>query len=216
MSMRLVALVGEPGAGKDTAAKALIDKGYQALSFGALVYEEVSEAFGFPKEALYERSTKETPLPALALAGCTDKEYIEVARAYLREQSSDSFLLTPRSPRFHLQVWATNYKRAKYGQDYYIRAVARAIARDPLGAFVITDLRSQAEFDFIKGKDGLVVRVVAKGRNADTNAMAHTVEQVASTLPADFILPNLWGSPELLRMALLTAVSSHFEEMIAT
>jgi len=56
-----------------------------------------------------------------------------------------------------LQWWGTEYRREKYGDDYWIRDLENRI--DPNRNYVISDLRFKNEFDYIKSTGGITVKV---------------------------------------------------------
>lgn len=65
--MRLIGLTGRAGAGKDTAAAALVDAGYCQVAFADKLKRIVAELAGEPVQNFYDRELKEAECPALAM-----------------------------------------------------------------------------------------------------------------------------------------------------
>jgi hypothetical protein len=162
---RLVGLLGAKGAGKDTAATLLVQKlGFIRLGFADALYREVVEAFGVTNEFVSRRETKETPLEELALLHCKDPQFVEIVERILgiaTMQDRQAFRAAPRSPRWVLQQWGTEYRRrSAYGWDsYWLDQVSGVIAAHPKSRFVITDVRFPNEADYVEREGGLLARV---------------------------------------------------------
>ena len=81
---------GSKGSGKDTAAehifRCLKEKGLQVrrTSFAGALYDEVSQAFGIAIPVILDRKFKDSPQFEMALANCTDKEYISKLPCWFR------------------------------------------------------------------------------------------------------------------------------------
>jgi hypothetical protein len=171
MMHRLVGLLGAKGAGKDTAATLLVQKlGFVRLGFADALYREVMEAFGVTMEFLSCRETKETPLAELALVYCKDANFVEIVERSLSRlmlgrkvtgHERNAFRAAPRSPRWILQQWGTEYRRrSRYGWDsYWLDQVSDVIAASPEARFVITDVRFPNEADYVEQEGGLLARV---------------------------------------------------------
>lgn len=186
----LIGLLGAKGAGKDTAARILIERlGFVRTSFATALYQEVANAYGVSVEFLENREFKETPLLKLKLANCADIHFVEVALRLLAVQAGaaltpvwmpailrplfsvigflqvwlfrDTLLHTPRSPRWVLQLWGTEYRRrSRYGHDsYWLDKVRVLILANPQTHYVITDVRFKNEADFVEEMGGLLVRI---------------------------------------------------------
>lgn len=153
---------GSAGVGKDTVADYLEEKyGWQKFAFSDQIYAEVAAAYGLDDESLLrDRETKDTESHLLALRYCTDPGFVETAYSVLHTQRLGyigEMGRLPLSPRWVLQVWGTEYRRA---QDalYWIKATDRWLsAQREVGYpehrcqyYVNTTVRFENERDWIK------------------------------------------------------------------
>lgn len=165
---QVIGLLGRKGAGKDTAANALVAAGWVRIAIAGPLYREVGEAFGVTVDFLGNRKTKETPLPELALYRCRDQVFVAVAIAHAGMQLGvtnsrklRNFLMKPRSPRQVMQWWGTEYKRRIIRDDYWLQMARDAIRAQPDKNFVITDIRLPSEAVLLTAEfDGTLARVV--------------------------------------------------------
>lgn len=119
--MQLIGLAGPARSGKDTVANHLVKAhGFTKFSFADALYEEVSEAFRVSVGFLQDPRIKDADVPELALKHCRDEKFVEVARVARWGMKGPAFRGTARSPRFILQTWGTEYRRAQ-DPDYWIR-----------------------------------------------------------------------------------------------
>ncbi|MFZ2307562.1 MAG: hypothetical protein WAW73_07345 [Rhodoferax sp.] len=155
LSPLIIALTGYPGAGKDTVGDVLApQQGFLRIAFADALRREVSEAWRIDARMLTDRTTKEWPLPALAVGMCSAKGFI------LWCVDGRESLTEPRSPRWILQRWASYQRR--YIPDYYARIVERWIDQQVawgLSRFVVTDLRDPVEETVLRRLGAKVVRV---------------------------------------------------------
>jgi hypothetical protein len=199
---RVVGLIGRKGAGKDTAAKALIAAGWRRLAYAEPLYLEVAGAFGVTVDFLSNRDTKETPLPEMALYKCRDQVFVAVCIAEAGMQLGvtsarkiRAFLRAPRSPRQNLQCWGTEYKRRIVHPLYWLNQVRDIIRANPGTNFVITDVRYPDEALLATDEfGGMLGRVDRPSLNTQTDAgMLHPTETAMRTYPVDIDLVNLDG-----------------------
>jgi len=232
--VRLIGLLGLKGAGKDTAAEILISRlGFVGTSFAAALYQEVGIAYGVTVGLMENRLTKETSLLKLKLANCVDADFVRVALEYLSEQTRQTSvphwapgvlqpvfralgaakarlfrraaLEAPRSPRWVLQLWGTEYRRqSRFGRDsYWIDQVDALIAAQPECNFVIKDVRTAHEADFVEGRGGVLARVrrptleaqEAQDRAAGIVTALHSSETELLTREVRLELVNREGEP---------------------
>ncbi len=200
---RIIGLTGARGAGKDTVAKMLASDDFVRTAFADALYIEAAEAYGVPVDLLQYRPTKETALMALALERCADKGFVTQMREVFAKElderakhpwlpkSLDLFaadrqqevlgqwLAAPRSPRFILQYWGTEYRRALFGDSYWRGKVAAQLRRYPERRFVITDVRFPDEADLLRSMGGLIIRVLRPALSYEDKALDRHPSEVA-------------------------------------
>ena len=196
--MRIVGMMGPKGHGKDTAAEALIAKGWLRASFADPLYNEVAQAFMVSRALLEFRLTKETPLPALALVNCSSSEFVQVMlkldELALGLTELRVAMAKPRSPREILQVWGTEYRREMFNPDYWRNQVRDKIQSEPGASWVITDVRYPNEAELLRelgGDSCKLARVVRPSLMAalDIRSM-HKSEVSMLTYPVDVEFEN--------------------------
>lgn len=165
----LIGLTGLAGAGKDTAADALVLRaGFHKLAFADALRLEVEHAYELPANdrLLRDRATKETPTDRLALGWCTDIEFVQaVNRAVFAGDMPLSELDVPRSPRQILQWWGTEYRRAQNEAYWLIKLLERSIGLMQVGTRrqVITDCRFANEAQAVRNAGGEIWQVFRPG-----------------------------------------------------
>ena len=122
--MMLIGLSGPAGVGKDTVADYLVEThGFTKFSFSDALYREVSEAFGISIEELQRRETKEKLHDKLIETRCKDAEFVKFMRSAPDENISTYVWPRSFSPRWVLQRWGTDYRRAQ-DPDYWVKKTA--------------------------------------------------------------------------------------------
>lgn len=185
--MKLIALCGAAGAGKDTVADMLPAR---KLAFADALYREVAEAWGVEQHVLRCRETKETHQSRLALKNCGSSSFLEFS--ILNETWA-------RSPRELLQFWG-DYRRAQ-DPDYFVNAIAQHIANG-LGPLVITDVRFPNEAALVRRLGGQLWQIRRPGYEA--GGTGHASDTDGSEFEPDVILEN-FGSLDDLRRTVLDA-----------
>lgn len=215
MTARIVGLMGRMGSGKDTFGAHLIAKGYTRVAFGEGIYREAAQGMQTTVEALGARATKEMPQASLCLARCIETEFVEVALAQLGASRSvrqalkhpgkvsrrrlKRWLQKPLSPRQVLQWWGSEYRRARYGQDYWIRQLTERMAKAPGATFVVTDVRLMSEVQALKALDAHLLRVVRPSQGGVTDTtLLHPTERELLSFKEDLTIQNLEGQLTLL------------------
>jgi hypothetical protein len=171
--VNLIALNGQAGAGKDTAADILVRYAhFQKLAFADALRAEVAEAFEIQDmgSILHDRQAKEQPHAALTLRSC--KEFCFVGAVALATQATvnSEWLDAPRSPRQILQWWGTEFRRRR-DPRYWVKAMMDRIdvRRDGLRRegkperFVITDCRFPNEYAYARAVGGSMWRIHRAG-----------------------------------------------------
>lgn len=197
----IVAITGRPRVGKDTLGEYLIDNhDYASLAIADPLYDEVAAAFGVSPLVLKSREWKENPQNCLAIWQCDDPEY----RQMMKARGED--VITPRTSRYHLRYWGTEYRRAR--NPFYWADASRGALKAAEGrSIVITDMRAYdrtfTEYTFFReyaaqhGMDFALVEVLrengeAWGHSSDDRFLDHMI---------DLTVTNHEGSPEGMFLA---------------
>lgn len=184
--MKLVALCGLHGAGKDTVADALPA---QKFAFADALYREVAEVFGVQVSDLKFRDSKEIPFGRLALKYCQDDGFRDF-------RGVPSNANAPRSPRQILQWWG-DYRRA-IDPDYFINKCRSDVVEH--SEVVITDCRFPNEAAMVRQLGGQIWQVVRPGHNPPCNG--HASENDGSGFAPDVVIINNGTLEELRATAL--------------
>lgn len=184
--MKLLALCGAAGAGKDTVADMLP---VRKLAFADALYREVAEAWGVEQHVLRCRETKETPTDDLCVMDCEDEGFTDFV--------FDEMWSVPRSPRQILQWWG-DYRRAQ-DPDYFVNATAQHIANG-LGPLVITDVRFPNEAALVRQLGGQLWQIRRPGYEA--GGTGHASDTDGSEFRPDVVLENFGGLDDLRRTVL--------------
>lgn len=195
--MKLIALCGAAGAGKDTVADMLPAR---KLAFADALYREVAEAWGVEQHVLRCRETKEKSLPELALRYCNDGRFLEAHR--------DTPWDAGRSPRQILQWWG-DYRRAQ-DPDYFVKLTRKELvnwdwasaAGGERSGFVLTDVRFPNEAAMVRQLGGQIWQIRRPGYEA--GGTGHASDTDGSEFSPDRVLVN-GGSLEDLRATVLAA-----------
>jgi hypothetical protein len=175
--MKLIGLAGPAGVGKDTVADYLVtNHGFTKFSFSDPLYEEVAQAFGIDKALLYDREKKEQPMEGLNYWFCTDKDF---QRMMFKLLAADGVKYPGDwwpSPRWVLQRWGTDYRRAQDPEYWIKKAVAfvemwwkREQERQhdadyvPSGGLVNCSVRFPNERSFVQQYNGEVWHIRREG-----------------------------------------------------
>ncbi|MFI2673874.1 hypothetical protein ACH5AU_30675 [Streptomyces albidoflavus] len=179
----LIGLAGAARSGKDTAATALLDIGWQRRAFADRL-----------KSFLYELNPwiDSVETAAIAeLAGEVDRHGWEMVKKYSAET------------RRLLQRGGTEAGRQVLGEDVWVDALFQDLRTgDHLTPTVITDVRFPNEAEAVRSRGGLVVQIVRPGQEHIHEA-EHISENALDDFTFDATLIND-GSPEGLGARLCT------------
>lgn len=192
--MKLVALCGIHGAGKDTVADALPAR---KLAFADKLYEEVAEAWAEDIEWLRNRKYKDAAQWEMRLDACRNEEFLGYLRwsgkAWIGSYDDGSL---PRSPRQILQWWG-DYRRAQ-DPDYFVKAArARMVWGEP---HVFTDVRFANEAALVRQLGGQIWQIKRPGHNPPCSG--HTSETTGDEFNPNVILLNNGTLQDLQNAAL--------------
>ena len=193
--------------GKDTVADYLAEKrGFQRVAFADNLKREVALAYGTTVERLEQRELKETPQDYLALKHCTEDEFVDVALESLGLVAKYGSIAAvpvgelnielnePRSPRWVTQRWGTEYRRMRYGDDYWAKQGC-AQASGP-GNFAFTDVRMPNEPEALSRINAVLVRIIRLGTEVPYTGQEHPSEISLLHTPVFKTITNLDGDFE--------------------
>lgn len=183
--MKLIALCGAAGAGKDTVADMLPAR---KLAFADTLYAEVAAAWGVSVEWLKDRRFKDVLQWEMRLDACQNEEFLGYLRwsgkAWIGSYDDGNL---PRSPRQILQWWG-DYRRAQ-SPDYFVARVAATLTWiDPHMDSVITDVRFSNEADMVRKFVGEIWQIRREGIEA--GATGHSSDNDGSQFNPDRIIYN--------------------------
>jgi hypothetical protein len=139
--MKIVAICGFQGSGKDTLASILIEKyGYKKLSFAGAVKDVASVVFSWDRKML-EGDTKES------------REW----REQVDEWWSNKLGIPNLTPRYILQQFGTDLFRNHFHKDIWIACVERKLQQ--YEKVVITDCRFPNEIRIMKKYGATVIHI---------------------------------------------------------
>ena len=189
--MKLIALCGAAGAGKDTVADMLPAR---KLAFADALYREVAEAWGVDQHVLRCRDTKEKPTGILAIQSCKAFGFWPWAVENLTAPLYES------SPRQILQWWG-DYRRAQ-DPDYFVKQTRTAAEwADYSGEHVvITDVRFPNEAALVRQLGGQLWQVRRLGY--DAGGTGHASDTDGSEFRPEVVLENFGGLDDLRRKVL--------------
>lgn len=186
--MRLIALCGAAGAGKDTVADML---SMRKVAFADALYAEVAEAWRVGDAELRNRASKELPSYLMAIASCRDVEFWQF--------KADEELCAPRSPRQILQWWG-DFRRAQ-NPGYFVQRTRELIqGASQSRGWIISDCRFANEAAMVRELGGQIWQVTRPGIAA--GATGHISDTDGSQFAPDRVIAN-HGSLSALHLALV-------------
>jgi hypothetical protein len=210
--LKILALTGEAGHGKDTAALLIADawvkqgRGHVVCrAFADALRTEVIAAYGIDYRLLSDPETKETKTPLLALNRCNDQKFVKAANGFELATVNEE----PLTPRTVMQLWGTEYRRTD-DPDYWVNRMDELItatktAYPPVTLFIITDCRFPNEADFIRRMRGQIWRISRPGYKKPGWTSAHISERGQKAITSDCTFSNTLI--EDLRMQLIDSIS---------
>lgn len=162
----IIGLHGERGAGKDTAAEALVTyAGFRRLSFADELRDQCFKLFkhvfdsgnpsvkdsGAADLFYYNSRDKDTPNSGLFVANTNNLKFMQWFRHKCTCANFDEELFRPRTARWFMQNYA-DFLKEENGKNYFVDRVKARIAEtvDKVGPFgrnnfVVTDVRYEHE-----------------------------------------------------------------------
>lgn len=218
--MKIIALSGWKGSGKDTAADRLVDiYGYKKMSFAEPLKQYVSKEHDIPTNWLEDQKLKEIPLENMpvipkdefslnmakmlyrefrTLEGQMPSDYhVDISGAFIGLVGHDPRQLywTPRA----LLILEGSVKRSIYSEYWSNRLVDSIfmLNNNNISKFVISDIRYRTEVEHLKkifGKDLLVVRIDRHPFSSSTDSSEIDLDNY----PFDLVIHNKGTREEFL------------------
>jgi hypothetical protein len=216
----LIGLAGSAGTGKDTIADYLVEQyGFTKFSFSDALYREVSEAFGVSVEELQDRDKKELPHPGLIAHKCKDTAFFAVMFVEAERRGALSPGFAQFSPRWVLQRWGTEYRRAQ-DPDYWLKQAALWVKAwldvtkddgEHHPGLVNTSVRFPNEQAWIDEMGGVVWHVRRPERDGCASELDYVSEQELPVGANDRVIWNT-GTVEQLNTAVSLLLQSPADE----
>lgn len=204
----IIGLTGLAGTGKDTVANLLCAHlEFARYAFAEPLRHEIVNAFGIDARLLTDRHTKEVPTPELALSRCVDQAFIGTMYQHLANNDAKAFFEqqdAPRSPRQVMQWWGTEYRREKFGRQYWTqRLTGRVLMQQHNGQrlHVITDVRFPEEAAAIRSMGGQIWQV-KRPHSTHQPAATHSSEVDGSAYRPEVVINNTHDIKHLQHLVL--------------
>jgi hypothetical protein len=199
--MKLIALTGLHGAGKDTVADALPAR---KLAFADVLYREAAEAWRVPQSELRCREGKELPHELLNMDTCAYDDFREwhFQKHGKGVKNWEEWAFTNYSPRQILQWWG-DYRRAQ-DPDYFVKRARQELVdwdwATPDGTYVLTDCRFPNEAAMVRQLGGHIWQVVRSGHEPPRTG--HASETTGDEFAPDVVILNAGTLDDLRATAL--------------
>ena len=183
----IIGLNGLAGVGKDTAADFLVAQHqFSKVAFGDAIKIELADAYKISVDIFNDRKTKEIDTPTLSLEKCSNSDFVFKISENCQDHDLVTFLSLPRSPRWVMQQWGTEYRRKHFGHDYWTKKLAKRI-ESTAGNIVVTDVRLDNEAEFISKLEGDIWQINRRNISA---VNSHSTEKGIAPYFIDQIINN--------------------------
>lgn len=182
----LIGLTGQPDAGKDSVAAVLCAAQWRSIAFADALRVEVAGAWGIDQRLLTDRKHKESSTPQLAAGLAGNASWLRWAAV------NGHSLAQPRSPRWVMQQWGTEFRRAA-DPLYWVKHVIYWVQyqrQHHAVNLVVTDVRFADEAQALRSLGGRIVRVHRPGATALAADTAKHGSEQHGQLPADAEIHN--------------------------
>jgi hypothetical protein len=164
----IVAFTGLAGVGKDTAAKVLLDRGWQALSFA---------------DPIRESLLKLNPYIPIGTYAFLIPKFAKLADLVAKHGWDFCKRMYPEVRKL-MQVFGSEVGRETFGEDVWVELLTSKIKT--VGQYVITDMRYANELDAIQWLGGTIIYLDRPG----IVQMAHASEQLSFDISAAIEIHN--------------------------
>lgn len=216
MSKPILALNSIRGkSGKDTLIEYIEAKGLKVhrVAFADTLKKECAGVLA--KEPLcnvlnlwMHQSRKDNPQPGLCIRALPPSDYRDWlwARYAGKQQTVDDQFCTetPRSLRWHLQQYGTEYIREHLGKPNYwldkgLVQVLNGLGDPSVDVVVVTDMRLPNEYAELANAGAKLVRIVRNWHIPEVDTVPYHQSDIALMAHAfDALVVNEWGKPEAM------------------
>lgn len=212
MSKPILALNSIRGkSGKDTLIGHIEAEGLKVhrVAFADILKKELAQVLAFPGVLragdllrLAHSSDKDTPYACFSVRSVADCQYADWLWTTYIEDPSD--LDVPRSLRWHLQVYGTEYVREYLNRpNYWLDAGYLEVlngASDPsVDVVVVTDMRLPNEYTRMSTAGASLIRIVRAWHVPEVDTVPYHQSDIALMAhPFDALVVNEWGKPEAM------------------
>lgn len=169
------------------------------VAFADVLKKQCAEALGDPRlEAHMHTSAKDTDSVALSIEKLPEGDYKEFLECH-----TDYCQTSPRSLRWHLQHYGTEFRREFLKEpniwlNLGLIEVAKGLANPATDVVVVTDMRLPNEYSTLAALPGAkTVRIVRDWFIQDVDEAAYHISDIALMAhPFDALVVNSWGKPE--------------------
>lgn len=193
--------------GKDTLIEQLTLAGHEVarVAFGDVLKEECAEtlqSYWNEREKLldwFHSDMKDVPQLTLAIREIPEGPYKEWLMFKAdREGSEGDWMKTPRTPRWHLQQYATDYRRVFLKDpDVWLNAGMKTIEGTDADIVVVSDMRQANEYTRLAEAGGVMVRLHRMWFIPGVDdAPYHVTDLDLIGHKMDACVFNHWGNPQ--------------------
>lgn len=137
----IIGLIGYAGSGKDTTADFLVENyNFTKLSFGSILKDVVASLFSWPRELL-EGDTNESRI------------FRETKDEWWSKELNMEI-----TPRKMFQMIGTDIMRNHFHTDIWLLSLKKKLTQ--YDNVIITDIRFNNEYDFVKKLGGIIIKIV--------------------------------------------------------
>lgn len=211
MTKKIICLTSVRGrSGKDTLIDLLVKTGHDVarVAFGDCLKEECAKDLAndvFTAEDLlgfFHSDAKDQPMPGLAIKELPPYAYKRFLVANRTDPVEHRYLSQPRTPRWHLQQYGTNFRRDHLkNPDVWLDAGMKVIENTEAEIIVVSDLRQRNEYNRLAyhGLRCLQTRMVRLQRlwhipGVDDDEY-HVTDLDLIGFHMDAVVLNKWGNP---------------------
>ncbi len=188
----IIALSGKINSGKSTVADIFKEYGFTLDSFASSVKDICCILFNYDRNKI-EGNTPEDRIW---------RESIDINMTNLM-----GYKFTPRDAMIKV---GTDFGRNMIHKNIWIESLFNRYYKNPNQAIVITDLRFANEYDEIKKRDGVIIRINRNNNNSNTQINSnsqHSSECELDNHPFDYVIDND-GTIEELKIKVINIIAN--------